>query len=228
MKRFFLPIIFTLFFFFPTAGTCLAKASPYVVISGEIWLLNEQGEKMFLLPDTYYAPIVGIDETYYTVAFNGVTGKVVKNSVSVTGYEDEVSGTSEILHISEKYSAFTGLKMRHSPENDPGEEGAFIPMGESFTYVGSYPLGEETWYYVCYGEKYGYVLSDFCDKKITERSFAPECKSEETPPSKEEAEEEDSLLKILIISGVAVTIIVLLLVLLLPRKKKKTRYYYET
>ncbi len=231
MKFFFLLVAFCLLFAPAETRSCYAQDAPYIVIGENVWLLDKQGEKLFLLPETYYAPIEGIDETYYTVVFNGVTGKVARNVVSVTGYGDKASETLQLLHISEKYASFTGLKLKVSP--DGKEEGEnFVPVGEAFTYLGSYPTGENVWYYVCYGDKYGYVLSDFCDKKAEIPVFEPIKKEEE---EKENGQDEtmpktkdDNLLKILVISGVAVTVVVLLLVLILPRKGKKTRYYYET
>lgn len=181
------------------------------------------------MPESYYAAIVGIDETYYTVSFNGVTGKVAKNSVSAIGYHEQAAGTAQTLHVSGKYSAFTGLKLRPTPESASEGEEPFVPTGEPFTYLGTYPTAENIWYYVCYGDKYGYILADFCDKEAEITPFVPEKKEEpieETPPKEEE--KEDGLVKILVVSGVAVTVLILLLVLILPRKGKKTRYYYET
>ena len=222
-------LTFLLFSSFFCGEACYALDTPYVVIAQDVWLFSEQGEKVFLLPESYYAPIVGMDENYYFVQFNGVKGKLPKNTVSVTGYGEEVAGTTQTLHISEKYSAFVGLKLQASMEGQTEGDDAFIPVGEPFTYLGSYPTADKTWYYVCYGDKYGYVLSDFCDTEVKTRPFEPEIKTEEeekegTPEEKKD----DSLLKILVVSGVAVTVVILLLVLVLPGKKKKTRYYYES
>lgn len=224
MKELLVAFLITLLSFVPTAEGCYAKDMPVAVIGEDVWLLGEGGERLFLLPETYYAPIVGIDDTYYTVSFNGIVGKIPKMSVSVTGYGDEVAGTQQLLRVSGKYSAFTGLKIRLSPEENSVETDASIPVSESFTYLGSYPYGDEVWYYVVYGDRYGYVLSDYCDKKVETALFKTE---ENVEKEEDSAPKDDSLLKILIISGVAVTVVILLIVLLIP-KKGKTRYYYET
>ena len=229
MKRLLLVFfIFILFSSIPTERVCFATDSPYIVVGENVWLCGEQGEKIFLLPESYYAAVVGIDETYYTVVFNGVSGKVPKASVSVVGYHEQAAGTAQTLHVSEKYSAFTGLKLRLSPDTSADSDEAFVPVGEPFTYLGAYPTADGTWYYVCYGEAYGYVLSDFCDRTVEIKPFVPEQKTESPIEEEEEEKKEDGLLKILVVSGVAVTIVILLLVLILPRKGKKTRYYYET
>ena len=229
MRRFvFLPLLLLLFCV-PERAVCYAQDTPFVVIEKDVWLLREDGERLFLLPETYYAPLVGIDETYYEVTFNGVAGKIPKSSVSVTGYHQEATGTVQTLYIADKYSSFTALRMRSCPSGPVEEDAPAVPVGEPFTFIGAYPTAEGEWYYGCYGDKYGYVPADFCDKKIEVSPFVPaekgtEDKTEEQPEEKEE----DDLLKILVIAGVAVTIVILLLVLLLPRKGKKTRYYYES
>ena len=71
MRRFvFLPLLLLLFCV-PAHAVCYAQDTPFVVIEKDVWLLREDGERLFLLPETYYAPLVGIDETYYEVTFNG-------------------------------------------------------------------------------------------------------------------------------------------------------------
>ena len=229
MKRYvFLPLLLILFLF-SERGVCYAQDTPYVVIDKDVWLLDEDGERLFLLPETYYAPLVGIDETYYAVTFNGIAGKIQKASVSVTGYHQEATGTAQTLRISEKYSSFTALRIRSAPGGPIEEDAPAVPVGEPFTYLGVYPTAEGDWYYVCYGDAYGYVSADFCDKKIEVQPFIPEEKqTEEKADELPDEKKEDDLLKVLVIAGVAVTIVVLLLVVLIPRKGKKTRYYYES
>jgi len=229
MRRFvFLPLLLLLFCV-PGRAVCYAQDTPYVVIGKDVWLLKEDGERLFLLPETYYAPLIGIDENNYEVTFNGVAGKIPKSSVSVTGYHQEATGTEQTLHISEKYSSFTALRIRSAPGGPIEEDAPVVPTGEPFTYLGVYPTAEGEWYYVCYGDRYGYVFADFCDKKIDLQPFVPEEKQTENVPEElPEEKKEDDLLKVLVIAGVAVTIVILLVVVLIPRKGKKTRYYYES
>ena len=229
MKRFlFVPLICA-FFLVPTPGVCYAQDTPYVVVEKDVWLLDADGERIFLLPETYYAPLVGIDETYYSVIFNGVSGKVPNAAVSVTGYHQEATGTAQTLHIAQQYSSFTALRLRPAPGASFTDDAPTVPIGEPFTYLGSYPTADGEWYYVCYGDAYGYVLADYCDKKIDVFPFVPTEKESETTEEKTEEEaKNDDLLKVLVIAGVAVTIIILLVVILIPKRGRKTRYYYES
>ena len=229
MKRFLFLLLICFFFLISSPGVCYAQDTPYVVVGKDVWLLGMDGERLFLLPETYYAPLIGIDETYYTVTFNGVSGKVPKSSVSVTGYHQEATGTAQTIHIAQQYSSFTALKLRVSPGAPLTDDLPAVPVGEPFTYLGTYPTEDGDWYYVCFGDGYGYVPADFCDKKIDVSPFVPAEKEKEEVEEKTEPEQKgDDLLKILVIAGVAVTIVILLIVILIPKRGKKTRYYYES
>ncbi|MBR2479785.1 MAG: hypothetical protein IKB56_00580, partial [Clostridia bacterium] len=63
------------------------NSTPHVVIEADIWLYDDKGEKIFMLPKSYYARINNLDDTYYYVTFNGVAGKIKKNEVRAVGYE---------------------------------------------------------------------------------------------------------------------------------------------
>lgn len=229
MKRLLFVSFLCFFFLIPSPGVCWAQDAPYVVIEKDVWLLREDGERLFLLPETYYAPLVGIDETYYTVTFNGVCGKVPKNSVSVTGYHQEATGTAQTIHVAQEYSSFTALKLRAGPGAPLEDDSPAVPVGEPFSYLGTFPTEGGDWYYVCFGDKYGYVPADFCDIKIEVSPFVPaEKEADEMEENSEPEKKNDDLLKILVISGVAATIIILLIVILIPKRGKKTRYYYES
>ncbi len=229
MKKFGSVLLSVLLCCFGSAATAYAVSAPYIVIGENLWLCDEAtGKNLFLLPETYYAEVVGIDDDFYTIRFNGVKGKVSKSAVSVVGYDGDVRGTSQALTVSSKYSSFTAIKMRASP--DDKEETFSIPVGETFSYLGSYPYAEQVWYYVAYGENYGYILSSFCDRLVTVEPFEAQTKEkvevEEKVP--EIGEEAPDYVKIIIIGGISLLVVVILLILFIPRRgRRKNRYYYE-
>ena len=209
-----------------------ALSTPYVVIGDNVWLLNvESGEKLFLLPTTYYAKIEEMDENYYYVTFNNVKGKVNKNSVAVVGYDKETKGTLLPLKISSEYAVFTEIKLKSKVDGEI-DDIVSIPTGETFTYVGTYQQNDVTWYYVTYGGEYGYLQAQYTDvPNITINDFIPENDSETITepsdiPSQQEQNEPD-LVKILVISGVCVVGVILAIILFIPRKNKKHKYYYS-
>lgn len=226
-----LTAIFTVAISFGALKTEYAYAvnTPYVVIGEDIWLLDDNGGKIFILPETYYARILSMDDNYYYVSFNGVNGKIPKNSVSVVGYDGEVKNTAKMIHIASEYSVFTEIKLKSRLEGESNED-ITVPTGEALTYLGSYKQGDVLWYFVSYEDKSGYIKSSYTDSPeikyekfvpINETSVAPEVEKKEN-----ETEERD-LTKILIIAGVSVAAIVLLIIIFLPRKNKKHKYYYS-
>lgn len=232
MKRFFSAFIFlciAIFTAFASNSVAQAAGAPYVVISGEVWLNDESGNKLFLLPDTYYARVESMDELSYTITFNGVKGKVVRSSVSVVGYDKEVKGTARTIRLDAKYTVFTEIKLFKRME-DKTEEVLF-PTNESFTYLGTYPTDNGTYYYVTYGGKFGYIFADFTDTPIIDvEPFRPD--ADEEQPNQEEKndgkKETTPLGKIIVISSVSVVGVVLLIVLFFPKKGgKKRKYYYS-
>lgn len=92
-----------------------ATGTPHVVVSGEVWLLDENGVKLFLLPDTYYARINNLDDGYYYITFNGVSGKVSKNVVSTTGYHATAKGTTAELQVNKDYVEFVSINLKAEP-----------------------------------------------------------------------------------------------------------------
>lgn len=151
-----------------------AVSTPHVVVGDNIWLLNGDGEKLFLLPKTYYAEITSLDETYYFVTFNGISGKVPKNSVRSVGYHTQASGTSESLKIDDAYAEFTRLSLKERPDRS-SKTVAEMPTKDSFTFVGIYPKEEDLWYAVRYNEHFGYLRASLTSKKeMTFPDFVPE------------------------------------------------------
>lgn len=211
-------------------ATAFAVSTPYAVIGEDVWLLGEAGNKLFLLPETYYARIERMDENYYYVVFNGVSGKIPKGSVSVVGYDRQVKDTQKIIRIGDQFSVFTEIKLKTVIDGEGAEELA-IPTSEPLTYVGTYKLGEQIWYYVSYAGLYGYVLNTYTDTpSMGTEKFIPEQdepEGRESPAEESEEETKPDLVKILVIGGVSAVVLIFVIILFLPRKNKRHKYYYS-
>lgn len=201
---------------------------PYVVIGKDLWLLNKNsGQRLFLLPESYYARIDNIDDTFYYITFNGVNGKVEKNLASTIGYHTEADGTMQELRVDAKYSMFTEIKLKSTMEGVSSD--IPVPVDGSLIFIGKYPLTEE-WYYVKYDTNYGYIKAEFTNKSsLILNDFIPVIKpidisGEETI---EKPVSNNRVVKILVITGLSVVLIIILVVLFRPSKNNKHRYYYE-
>lgn len=211
------------------APTACAVDLPYVVIGENIWLLNiDNGNKLFLLPETYYARVDNLDEYYYYVTFNGVSGKVARSSVSPIGYHTEATGTMQEVKIDSKYSDFTEIKLKSAMEG--ASEDLPVPVGESFIFLGKYP-SNEMWYYVKCNDVYGYLRAEFTTTPdITISDFVPEEKPSdeiEEPTVESDGGGNAKIVKILVITGLSVALVILLILIFRPRKKGVNKYYYE-
>lgn len=208
----------------------LAVDTPYVVIGEDIWLLNkDNGSKLFLLPETYYARVDNLDENFYYVTFNGISGKVERSKVSTVGYHTEATGTMQELRIDNKYSYFTEIKLKSSL--DGVSEDLTAPVNGSFVFLGKYPL-TDMWYYVRYNDICGYLRAEFTTTpEISIPVFVPEEKPIENPEpavdTEKPKESNKNLTKILVITGLSVALVILLILLFRPKKKGVNKYYYE-
>ena len=214
-----LAIILLFFTSFPTLVAYGTNATPHVVIDDSVWLYDEKGDKIFLLPESYYARINNLDEVYYYVTFNGVAGKVKKNKVRAIGYEFTATGTQTDLNVANEYTDFSGIQMKKSPDSK-GENTLVIPTNATFTFLGVYPTESgETWYYVRYENSLGYVR----DKWVTEvkiSPFTPEIVTSSTPQESGEIEETElsNEVKIIVVVGLVVVGIGTVALLFFKRK----------
>ena len=214
-----LAIILLFFTSFPTLVAYGTNATPHVVIDDSVWLYDEKGDKIFLLPKSYYARINNLDEVYYYVTFNGVAGKVKKNEVRAIGYEFTATGTQTDLNVANEYTDFSGIQMKKSPDSK-GENTLVIPTNATFTFLGVYPTESgETWYYVRYENSLGYVR----DKWVTEvkiSPFTPEIVTSSTPQESGEIEETElsNEVKIIVVVGLVVVGIGTVALLFFKRK----------
>ncbi|NLL56510.1 MAG: hypothetical protein GX242_04780 [Clostridiales bacterium] len=216
--------------FFPQQEA-FALDFPYIVVQGEVWLLDkESGNRIFLLPETYYAKIENLDDNYYYVSFNGVNGKVDKTKVSSVGYHATPTGTIQDIQIAEKYRIFTGIKLKSTM--DSGGEDIEVPTSESLIFLGKYPSGE-MWYYVKYNETCGYIRAEFTNQpNLVIPSFVPEQKPQaDVEPGPDNSDSKvkvtPNLVKILVISGLCVGLAIIIILIFRPYKNKNNRYYYE-
>lgn len=222
-------IVFTAVFsaFNIAADFAYAADAPYVVIGEDVYLLDsETGRKLFLLPPTYYAVIDNMDEEFYYVTFNGVSGKVGKESVSAVGYHTVAPGTVQEIKIDSKYSVFTEIKLKETMEGK-GEEYP-VPTSESMFFLGKYP-SEEMWYYVKYNDKCGYLKAEYTTAPdISTGVFVPEDKEKSVAePETPDSPDSGNLTKILVITGVCVAVVAVIVIIFLPKKKGGNKYYYE-
>lgn len=213
-------------FFIPNGMTAFAVSTPHIIIEGEVWLLDSQGSRLFLLPDSYYAKIDNMDNDFYYVTFNGISGKVGKNLVSTIGYHTQAGGTMQELRIDPQFYDFKTIALKSSM--DGGEE-ILLTVSDSFIFLGEYPL-TEMWYCIRYNEKIGYIkAARTTAPDIQIPIFNPENPDTETggettiPKTVEKA----PITRILIIAGLCVPAIILIFLLFKPQKPRKRRYYYD-
>ena len=210
-------------------------STPHIKISGEVWLLSNDGNKLFQLPDTYYAKIDNLDETYYYVNFNGINGKVLKLQVSTVGYHEKALGTLRDLRISDSYSEFDSINLKTAPDLSSANTVA-MPIRESFTFLGKYQTNNDLWYYVKYNQYYGYVKADRTTQpNIVFDDFVPAVLEQKTPTSNEPSTSppksvfeglnaNQDFLKIIIIIGLTIPAILIIFLLFKPSKYNSTHY----
>jgi hypothetical protein len=227
-------ILINMCFIAPFA-TAYALDFPYIVVDGEVWLLDSTtGGRIFLLPDTYYAKIDNLDENYYYITFNGVSGKVEKTLVSTIGYHTTAVGTIQDINVGEKYRIFTEIKLKSSMDSSGTD--IEVPTSESLIFLGKYP-STDMWYYVKYNEICGYIRAEFTTQPdLVISPFVPE--EEEIVIVEEDTETlvddtvidnpfNTDLVRILVISGLCFVLVILIILIFRPSKGKSNRYYYE-
>lgn len=207
----------------PSPMASADNSTPHVAIDADIWLYDDKGEKLFMLPASYYARINNLDDSYYYVTFNGVAGKVKKNEVRAIGYEFQATGTTADLTIGSDYVDFYGLQLKKHADTQ-ADSAITIPNNATFTFIGKYPTDTgETWYYVKYENLLGYVKASRTSAPTLELPlFTPEVSAPVTEDIEEESHITSSVdsteLKIIIIAGLAIPAIGI--VVLIFRKRK--------
>ncbi|NLO64234.1 MAG: SH3 domain-containing protein [Clostridiales bacterium] len=227
-------MMFSLFAILPGLPAQASVGTPHIVVSGEVWLLDENGNRLFLLPDTYYARINNLDDAYYYITFNGVSGKVSKNVVTTTGYHTTAKGTLAELRVSEAFIEFVSINLKASP-GITAENVVALPVTESFTFLGEYPTSEGVWYYVKYNQHYGYIRSDRTNiPDMNIEAFVPEPApsepTQETPEPEKPIKElinglEGNTLRIIVIVALAIPALIIIFILFRPSKGRKEKYY---
>lgn len=224
MKAFIAAIFIMLFGF---SGTAYADGTPHVKVEGEVWLTDTAGVRLFLLPEGYYVRINNLDESFYYLTFNGVSGKVDKTTVVTVGYHAEAPGTKKEIAISDDFGEFSAINLKSKPDIT-SESVAEVPIDGTITFIGEYPA-EELWYYVSYGDVYGYIRADRTsmptpDYPVFVPEPEPDAPASTTPEGTSEPEgEESTLLKIVLIAALVIPAIALIVFLF----KRNRRYRYE-
>lgn len=216
---------------FSSMQVVYALSTPHIIIEGEVWLLDKnKGSRLFLLPDTYYAKIDNMDDNFYYITFNGVSGKVEKTLVSTVGYHTQAAGTMKEIKIHPQFNDFVSIALKSSM--DASAEDIILPVDESFIFLGEYPLSE-MWYCVRYNESIGYIkASRTTIPEMVIPAFVPETIQGGSPPAVEKPEKESfikdpAFLRIIIIIGLSIPAVILIFLLFKPQKPKRQRYYYE-
>lgn len=217
--------------YIPSGCPAFAVSAPHIIIDGEIWLLSDQGGRLFLLPDTYYAKIDNMDNDFYYITFNGISGKVEKNLVSTIGYHTQADGTMQELRIDPQFYDFKTIALKSAM--DGAAEEILLPVSESFIFLGEYPL-TEMWYCIRYNDKIGYIKAARTTvPNIQIPVFVPENASPDNTGDNPESDapgtefDKAPLIRVLIIAGLCVPAIILIFLLFKPQKPKKRRYYYD-
>lgn len=208
--------------------------TPHVVAERDVWLYSSDGSKLFLIPGSYYAPIVSMDDYFYYVTFNGISGRINKSEVSTLGYHTTATGTLTELKIDSEYAEFSSILLLKSP--DLGSERiAEIPVSASFTFVGKYPVDEVLWYAVKYEQYFGYVkasrtnnvdieIADFLPESppIVEEPVPDDTDEPAVyPPDENEPSSSGDSLKIILIVGLIVPAVLVVLLLFRPVDRKR-------
>lgn len=217
----------------PPIAYAQSKSTPHVKITGDVWLLGNDGNKLFLLPDTYYAEIDNLDETYYYISFNGVSGKVQRPIVSTVGYHEKAPGTMQDLKIADSYAEFDAINLKSRPDLS-ADNVTTMPIKDSFIFLGRYPAEDSLWYYVKYNQFYGYIKASRTSvTDITFEPFTPAPNNSEevslpaSTPKKSVLDglgSENSTLRIIIIVGLAVPAILIIFLIFKPTKYNSGRY----
>ena len=222
MKFLFLLLVFL--FISPSTVAYADNSTPHVVCTSDVWLLDEKGEKIFIIPASYYARINNLDDNFYYVTFNGVAGKIKKNEVSTVGYHKTAKGTALELYTNDEFSDFSHIQLKQHP--DKGAECLLnIPFGDSYTYLGDYPTdGGEKWYFVKYNGVTGYLLASRTNEPdLTIEVFTPEVVEDEKPEEEDSTPSsglEETEMKIIIIVGLIVPALAIVVLLFKPHRKK--------
>ncbi len=216
MKRtaFFTFCIVLIFLLLPTNYVSAQSNWAQVKVVGEYLYVTPNADSAYtnvvcMLENTYYVNIMYETDDYYKVQYNGVTGYVKRSAVK------RVSGTPQNPYPGNiKLSTYSrNCYLRSTPtQNSLGNDIMLLPAGSSgIEFVGKIngtrieDFGDNTWYYVAFSGKYGYVFSGYI---ATNFHIYPN--DEQLP----EASTKETVLNPLSNSAVVIIIVLLLLPML--------------
>ncbi len=208
---------------------------PHVVIGDGVWLYATDGSRLFVLPNSYYAEITSLDDYYYYITFNGISGRVKQAEVTTIGYHTTATGTLYDLKVASDYAEFSHIILKQTPDLSSPTV-TTIPTNASFTYVGSYPIEDEIWYAVRWEQYYGYVravrtncptmnISPFVPEEMPTVSTDTSTDAPADTPTIEtnsgqltEASPPDNTLKIILIIGLIIPAVLVIFLIFRPKK----------
>ena len=210
-------------------------STPHVIITENVWLCSSSGDRLFLLPNTYYAEITGMDETFYFVTFNGVSGRVEKNEVTTVGYHTKADGTMRDMKVDEAFSEFPTINLKSRPDLASTNLVA-MPTNANFTFVGRFPLEKELWYAVRFDQYFGYIRAARTNiKDITFEDFKPqeapvianpvdESNGSGSEILKGDGTTSSSTLKIILVVGLIVPAVLIVFLVFKPKGDRTPRH----
>lgn len=207
-------------------------SAPHIIIPDNVWLCSSSGDRLFLLPKTYYAEITGMDETFYFVTFNGVAGRVEKTEVTTVGYHTKADGTMRDMKVDDAFSEFPAINLKSRPDLASTNLVA-MPTTANFTFVGRFPLDKELWYAVRFDQYFGYIRASRTNiKDVTFDDFVPQ----EAPVIANPVENPDengqnntggatsaTTLKIVLVVGLIVPAVLIVFLIFKPRGDRAAR-----
>ncbi len=240
MKKVLFALLIIILVVLTTSSTFSAVATkPHVVVGESVWLYDSSGQKLFLLPPTYYAEITSMDDYYYYVTFNGISGRVKKEDVTTTGYHAVAKGTMRELKVSSDYAEFSSILLKKTPDLS-AQDVSNIPVSATFSYLGSFPVDDQIWYAVKWEQYFGYlratrtntptmVIEDFVPEALPQEPDEPQEEEEPTnPPSIESNgenlvetpdESQDNTLKIILIIGLIIPAVLIIFLIFKPQSR---------
>ena len=123
----------------------------------------------FEIENTYFVTIIHEEENCYRVSYNGINGYITKNAVK------RISGTPQNPYPTNiKLTVNQNCYVRSTPtQNSYNNSITLLTKNTEVEFVGIahgtniVDFGDNTWYYIKYGDVYGYVFQDYFKSHVT-------------------------------------------------------------
>ena len=132
-------------------------------------LENSMQNIYFEIENTYFVSIISEEDNCYKVSYNGINGYITKNAVK------RISGTPQNPYPTNiKLTTNQNCYVRSTPtQNSYNNSITLLTKNTEVEFVGIahgtniIDFGDNTWYYIKYGEVYGYVFQDYFKSHAT-------------------------------------------------------------